>query len=255
MKKSTLFFVFSLFLTGILPGISLAQQPAPLRYVVFEEKVATSDMAAFHKVQQETVDVWNKLKLDVPISCYSTDDNGFFWVIPAVNMASVDTIFAKSSAFMKRAKEQDSNYGAGFRDLSTANFSFISWRPDLSYHAATYSGPSDDMPYVEWSFCYMRQGHEEEATVAIKKFVDFYKKNRIDYNWDFFEVLLGYDTPVWVGMNVDTDVITMRQTEKSLDEKYGPQFKEMWADFTKHVRRIEIKTGKYMPRWSINLTD
>jgi hypothetical protein len=101
----------------------------------------------------------------------------------------------------------------------------------------------------------MRQGHEEEAAAAIKKFVDFYTKNGLQYNWDFFEILLGYDTPVWVGMNIDKDGVAMRQTEKSLDEKYGAQFKEMWADFAKHVRRIEIKTGRYMPQWSINMPD
>lgn len=105
---------------------------------------------------------------------------------------------------------------------------------------------------MEWSFCYMRQGHDAEAAAAIKKFVDFYTKNQIDYNWDFFEVVLGNDVPVWIGMNNGTDPIAMRQTEKNLDEKYGEEFKKLWAEFAQHIRRIEIKTGWYKAEWSVN---
>lgn len=255
MKKSTLTIVLCLLLAGLLPGILRAQQPAPLRFAVFEEKVTTADMAAFHKVQQETVDLWNKLHLDIPILCYTTDNNAFFWVIRVKNFASIDTIFAKSAAFIQKAKEQENYDGNGFRDLSTSNFNFINWRPDLSYHPNGNMGQTIDRPYAEWSFFYMKQGHDEEATAAIKKFIDFYKKNGIQYDWDFFEVLLGYDTPVWIGMNLDTDAVTMRQTEKNLDEKYSADFKELWAEFAKHVRRIEVITGKYKPEWSVNVMD
>jgi len=255
MKKSTLCIVLCLLLAGMLPGISRAQQQATSGFAVFEEKVSTADMAAFQQAQQEAVDMWNKLNLGVSIGCYSTDDNAFFWVIPARSFASLDTIFGKTSAFLKKAKEQEGYDGSGFRDLSTSNFSFIFWRPDLSYHPEGYEGPSADKPYVEWSFCYMRQGHEKEAAAAVKKFVDFYKKNGIDYGWNFFEVALGYDVPAWIVMDNSTDALTMRQTEKSLNEKYGAEFKEMWTEFAKHVRHIENRTGRYMPKWSVTVND
>lgn len=253
MKKSTLGIVLSLLFIGFLPVISQGQQAAPVNYVVFEERFSTADMPAFNNVQQETVDLWKKFDLDIPIICYSTDDNAYFWVMPVSSFASIDTIFMKSAAFMKKAQEQEGFDGSGFRDLSTTNFSYISWRPDLSYHFGENTGQNVEEPYVEWSFCYMRQGHEAEATAAIKKFIDFYTQNGINYDWDFFAVTLGYDVPLWIGMNRSTDPIAMRETEKNLDEKYGDDFKNLWAEFAQHVRRIEIKTGWFKPEWSVNL--
>lgn len=126
MKKLTLLLVFCFLMAAILPELTRAQQPPSLSFAVFEEKVSTSDMTAFNKVQQETVDLWNKLKLDIPISCYSTDDNSYFWVLPVKSFASLDTIFAKSAVFMKKAREQEGFTGNQFRDLSTNNFSYIS---------------------------------------------------------------------------------------------------------------------------------
>lgn len=252
MKKSTLLIGLCLILAGILPDLSRAQQQAPLSFAVFEEMVSTYDMPAFNKVQQKAVDLWNKYDIDIPISCYSTDDNSYYWVIRARSFASIDTIFAKSAAFMKKVKEKEDFDSNMFRDLSTSSFSFISWRSDLSYHGEGYTGSNAENPYVEWSFCYMRQGHEAEAAEAIKKFVDFYKQNGIDYSWDFFEVALGNDVPIWIGINFSTDAIILRQTENALDKKYGAEFKKMWADFAQHVRHVEIKTGWYKPEWSVN---
>ena len=255
MKKSVLSIVLCLLWAGFLPKISYAQQAESFSLAVFEERVSTADMPAFNKVQQETVDLWKKYNLDIPILCYATDDNAYFWVMPVRNFASLDTIFMKSAAFMKKANEAEGFDGSGFRDLSTANFSMLHYRPDLSYHHEGGVGQTTEEGYVEWSYCHMRQGHEVEAAAAIKKFIDFYRENGIDYDWDFYEVSLGYDVPLLIGMNQSTDPIAMRQTEQSLDEKYSDDFKEMWAEFAQHVRYIEIKTGWFKPKWSINLTE
>lgn len=252
MKKSLLMIVLCILATGMTLKSSRAQQSAPVYFAVFEEMVATSDMAAFNKVQQEAVDLWNKHGLDMSIYCYSTDNNSYFWVMPIENFAAIDAMNKKGETFMKKAKEQDGFDGSGFRDLSTVNFSFIQWMPDLSYHPDGKYGQTADKKYVEWAFCYMKPGHDKEAGEAIKKYIDFYKKTGEKYEWDVYNVVFGNDTPVWILMISDKDPVTMRQTESKLEEKYSKEFGEIWSGFAKHVRKIDNKTGWFKQKWSIN---
>ncbi len=249
MKNLFVIFVFNILFSGLAFQVSQAQ--GPVFFAVFEERVSPSDLAAFDKVQQKTVDLWNKYNLGLTIYCYATDDDMYFWLMPMQNFAGLDAVFEKSQAFMKKASEQEGFDGSGFRDLSTSTFKYIRWMPELSYQSGT-SNQSENRNYVEWTYCYMKQGHEKEAGEAIKKYIDFYTKSGEKYEWNMYEIILGNDTPVWVIMTRDTDAIAMRQTEKKLNEKYSREFSEMWADFTKHVRKIENKTGWYKPQWSVN---
>ena len=98
MKKSFVLIVLGILFTGMLCVSSRAQQPAPVYFAVFEEMVSTADMAAFSKAQQEAVDLWKKHNFDLPIYCYSTDDNSFFWVMPMQNFASLKAMIKKSAA-------------------------------------------------------------------------------------------------------------------------------------------------------------
>ena len=250
MKKLSLIAVFCILITGLMVQSSRAQQP--VFFAVFEEMVSPADLVAFNKVQQETVDLWNKYNLNVTISCYATDESSYYWVMPMQNFASMDAMFEKSADFMKKAKEQEGFDGSGFRDLSTSNFMYIRWVPDLSYHPDGNRGQTADRSYVEWSFCYLKQGHEKQASEAIKKYIDFYNKTGEKYEWDVFEGMLGNDLPVWVLMVSDSDPVAMRQTEKKLNDKYSKDFEGMWTEFTKHVRRLENKTGWFKPEWSVS---
>jgi hypothetical protein len=252
MKKSFVLIVFGFLFSGMLCVSSRAQQPAPVYFAVFEEMVSTADLTAFNKAQQEAVDLWKKHNLDLPIYCYATDDNSFFWVIPVKNMASLDTMFEKTAAYMKKAKDLDGYDGSGFRDLSTTNFSYIRWMPDISLHPDGNFGQNADKKYMKWAFCYLKQGHEKEATDAVKKYVDLYTKNGDNFEWDVYEVMLGNDTPAWVLAMPASDPVTLEQKESELNQKYKKELPDMWVEFAKHVRKIENKTGWFKQKWSIN---
>ena len=166
MKKAFISVGFSILFAGFLFVNSVAQQPAPANFV-FEEMVSPADMVAFAKVQQQAVDLWKKHKFDVPISCYATDDNIFYWVIPIENFGSIDGINAKSFAITKKMKDEDGFDGdKAFRDLSTTRSRVIMSMPDLSYHPSGNAVQVASKPYVEWTFCSMKQGHEKEALEA-----------------------------------------------------------------------------------------
>lgn len=252
MKKSFVLIVFGILFTGMLCVSSRAQQPAPVYFAVFEEMVSTADMAAFDKVQQQTVELWKKYNLDLTIYCYATDDNSYYWLMPMKNFASLDELFEKSAAFMKKAHDQEGFDGSGFRDLSTTSFRYIRWIPEISYHPDGKFGQKADEKYIVWNVCYMKQGHEKEAADAVSKYVEFYKKTGEKYEWNVYEVMLGNDTPVWIFAVSASDPVTMEQREKDLNAKYKSNFGEMWSEFAKHVRRVEVKTGWFRTRWSIN---
>ena len=253
MKKAIVSVGFSILFAGFLFVNSVAQQPAPVNYVVFEEMVSPSDLAAFNKVQQQAVDLWKKHKFDVPISCYATDDNTFYWVIPIENFGSIDSIYAKSSVMTKKMKDEDGFDGdKAFRDLSTTRTRVIMWSPDLSYHPSGIARQSASKPYVEWTFCSMKQGHEKEAAEAVKKYIEFYKRVKEPYEWDMNIVTLGYDTPMWILMTRSESPEAIRKQEGELYKKYSKELNALWNEFILHVRKIDNKTGWYKQNWSIN---
>lgn len=253
MKKTFISVGFSILFAGFLFVNTVAQQPAPVNFVVFEEMVSPSDLAAFTEVQQQAVDLWKKHRFDVPIYCYQTDDNIFYWVIPVENFGSIDGIFAKSAALTKKMKDEDGFDGdKAFRDLSTTRSSVIRWLPELSNHSAGNTGQSPDKAYVEWSFCSLKQGHEKEAADAIKKYIEFYKKVNELYEWDIYAVTFGYDTPMWILTTRSESPEAIRKQESELYKKYSNELDAMWNGFIKHVRKIDNKTGWYKQNWSLN---
>lgn len=233
---------------------SRAQQPAPVNFVVFEEIVSPSDMAAFSKVQQQAIDLMKKHQFNVPVYCYSTDDNIIYWVMPIKNFGSLDTIFEKSAATSKKMAEQDGFDGEkAFRDLSTVRSSVIQWSPELSYHPNSNFGQSPDKQYVEWAFCSLKSGHEKEAADAVKKYIDFYKKNGENYEWDVYKVLFGYDNPMWILMITEMNPVAKYQREADIFKKYSKEIEVLWSDLAQHMRKVENKTGWFRPTWSINI--
>jgi hypothetical protein len=255
MKKAFIFIGFSVLFAGFLFVNTVAQQPAPFNLLVFEEMVSPSDLAAYNKVQQQAVDLWKKHKFDVPIYSYGSDDNIFYWVMPIENFGSIDGIFAKSYAITTKMKDEDGFDGdKAFRDLSTTRSMVISWSPDLSYHPVGNVVQSPDKPYVEWSFCSLKQGHEKEAAAAVKNYIDFYKKVNKVYEWDIYAVTFGYDTPMWILMTRSESPEAIRKQEGELYKKYGKELEALWSDFALHMRKIDNKTGWYKQSWSINTT-
>lgn len=253
MKKTIVSVGFSILFAGFLFVSAVAQQPAPVHFVVFEEMVSPADMVAFAKVQQQAVDLWKKHKFDIPIYCYGSDDNIFYWVIPIENFGSIDGIFEKSFAITKKMKDEDGFDGdKAFRDLSTTRSSVISWSPDLSNHPSGNAGQSPDKSYVEWSFCSLKSGHEKEAAAAINKYIEFYKKENITYEWDIYMALFGYDTPMWIIMTRSESPEAIRKVEGELYKKYSRELDALWNEFILHCRKIDNKTGWYKQNWSIN---
>jgi hypothetical protein len=254
MKKVFISIGFSILFTGFLSFNSRAQQAAPpLNFVVFEEMVSPADMPAFAKTQQQAVDLWKKHGLNVPIYCYGTENNVFYWVIPIKNFGSIDTLFEKFSGVTKKMKEADGYDGSKeFRDLSTTRSSVIRWAPELSYHPDGKFGQTPDKPYAEWTFCSIRSGHEKEAGDAIKKYIEFYRKTGEVYEWDIYHVDFGYDTPMMILMTLSENPVAIRQREAATWEKHSQEFMDLWNNFTSHVRKIEKNTGWYRPEWSIN---
>lgn len=257
MKKIAFLIGFCILFIGFVPILALAQEAAPPQnFVVFEEFVSPSDMPAFKKVQEQTVELWNKHKLDIPVWAYQNDDNAYYWVIPLENFGGLDALYAKMMEFSEMLKtEEGFDADQAFRDLTTGRQSVLHWSQDLSYHPTGNFGQSKDEPFVEWTFCYMKAGHEKEAGKAIKKYQEFYDGIDETYDWDVYMVMLGHDTPCWILMTRGESELAIRKLENELGEKYGKQFQEMWSGFAKHVRKFENKKGWFLPKWSLNLPE
>ncbi len=251
MRKFAALAIVCLILMSLYPAESYAQQNSSQWFVVFEESVSPANRTQFDKVQKEAVDLWKKHKMDVPIYAYGNDDNAIYWVVPIQSFASIDTLYQKMGQLTNSMKEED-NYNGNekFRDLSTMSQSVIMHAPELSYHPDGQDGQTAETPYVEWMFCKLRSGHEQEAADVIKKYISFYKQNNIGSSWDAYQVMFGNDLPQIILMFSDKDRAAMASKDNALREKYSTDFDNMWKDFRQHVRSIDNKTGWFMPSYS-----
>jgi hypothetical protein len=254
MKKNLFFIVFFVLITGFAVLNTAAQDtPAPMEnFVVFEEFVSPSDMVKFKETQSKTIELWKKHGFDLPVYCYLNDDNAYYWIIPIKNFASIDMIFEKSGELSQKMTEDGFDGQKAFRDLSTMRTSVIHWEKDLSYHPTGEYGQNPDKKYVEWTFCYMRSGHEKEAAGVIKKYIDFYESIPENYDWDVYSVVFGHDTPCYIIMKRAKSALALREKENALGSKYGDKFNELWSEFSTHVRKSEDKKGWFLSDWSIN---
>ncbi len=252
MKKIVLLIGFCILFTGFVSLRTHAQEVAPPEnFVVFEEFVSPSDMPAFRKVQDKVFELMDKHSPDFTFYCYRNDENAFYWVIPLENFASMDALFAKSMAFQKKMKEVDGFDGdKEFRDLSTGRQTILHLSKELSYHPSGEFGQTLDNTFIEWTFCYMKTGHEKEAGAAIKKYIDFYNSIDETYDWDVYTALFGHDTPMWIIMTRAKSELAVRELEDDLNSKYEKEFEKMWQEFASHVRRFENKKGWFLPNWS-----
>ena len=251
MKKVAVFVCFCILYLGFCPICSQAQQPSSQNFIVFEEFVSPADIPAYMKVQTQAKELWDKYELKIPIYAYRNDDNAFYWIVPMENFASLDTLFDEVTELYEKMKTEDDFDGEqAFRDLYHSRQTVIHWSENLSYHPSGNFGQSLEEPYVEWAFCYLKSGHEKEAGAAVKKWIEFYNSIEETYEWDVYVAMLGHDLPMWILMTRAKSKLALITKEKELLEKYGKEFGEMWAEFSKHLRRMENKTGWFMPKFS-----
>jgi hypothetical protein len=249
MKKLASSVITCFVLTLMFPVLLFSQEP--IHYMVFEEHVAPSVRSEFMEVQQEAVDMWKKYEMDIPVFCYSNDENSLYWVVPIQNFASIDTMFMKMGKMTEKMKADGNDMNEKFRDLSTMTSSVIMWDQDLSYHPNDEYGQTMDKRYIEWTFLYVRSGHEKELAAAIQKYIDFYSEKEEDYPWDIFRVVMGENMPAVIFMVRAESPAALHAQEKELMENYQSDFGEMWENVSKHLRDSETKTGWFIPKFSM----
>lgn len=245
--------IVCLFLFMGIVSVQAQEAPAmPELYLVMEEFVEPAVAPEFNKVQQEAVDLWKKFELNLTIFTYSTDVSSLYWVAPIENFASLDKMFAEVNKVTAKMKEDGYDASKKFRDLSTTRASVIHWEKDLSYHPDESFMQSRDNRYCEWTFFYLKAGHEEEMAEASKKYIEFYKNIEETWGWDLYTVVLGYDSPCWIVMNRSESPLAMRQLESTLQENHMEKLTELWGNIQPHLRKIEVVTGWFQPTWSMN---
>jgi len=257
MKKSFLLIGLFILFTGFATLITRAQEiPAmPENFLVIEEFVAPSDLAAFNEAQQKAVDLWKKHDFGISLYTYRTAESSIYWVIPIENFGGIDEVFSKANEVVAKMEADGYDADKEFKDLSTTRQSVLHWAKDLSYHPNGNMGQTADNPYCEWLFVSLRSGHEKAAAGVIKKYIEFYNSIEETEEWDVYAVALGYDTPMWILMFRDESELAMRQHEAALGEKYEDTFRELWMEFSTHIRKIENQKGWFLPGWSLNLPE
>lgn len=253
MKTTGIIICLSLFLGIVSIQTQAQEEPVmPENFLVFEEFVQPADLPAFSDAQQEAIDLWKKFEFEVPIFTYSTDVSSFYWVVPFENFSALDQMFAKMTELSNKMKEDGYNGEAKFRDLSTTRETIIHWEKDLSYHPDGAEMQTRDNRYCEWTFFYLKAGHQKEMAEAVKKYIEFSENIDEEWSWDLYSVSMGYDSPCWIVMDRADSPLSMRKLEASLQENHTEKLSELWGNIQPHLRKMEVVTGWFQPDWSLN---
>jgi len=251
MKKFTFFTVLCLIMAAFFANDTRAQEPdGPAMVLLMEEFVAPSDMAQFWKVQSEALELFDELNFDMTFYAYQTDQNSFYWAMPIKSFADIDEVYSTMMNSHKLLKENGYDPDAKFRNLSNISQSVVMWNKELSYHPEEREEGAEPDKFYEWSFIYLKSGHEKEVAEATKKYMDFYKSVGVNYAWDIYEVVFGDHTPCWILEVSAESELALRQQESDLQAKYHDDFMKLWQNLVPHVRTIETKKGWYLPAWS-----
>jgi len=251
MKKFTLFFILSLCLAVFGTNRSQAQDTeAPHLYLVMEEFVAPGDLMEFWEVQSEGIALWDSLNFKMTYNAFRTSSNSFYWAVPIKNFEAIDEFYKSWIVNSEAMKAAGWDPDVKFRDLSNISQFVVMWDKDLSYEPEKEAAATESDVFYEWSFIYLKSGHEKEAADAVQKYIDFTKKEGIDYHWNIYRVLMGNHTPCWILENTAPSEEAYRHQESELDKKYKTEYRELWNNFVPHVRTIETKKGWYIEKWS-----
>ncbi len=251
MKKFYLLFLICLLVGAFFASETRAQEGESSNlFLLMEEFVAPSDLPEFWKVQTEALEKMDELEMKMTFYAYQTDDNSFYWALPIKNFAGIDEFFAAMRENNKRLLDNGYDGIAKFRGLSNISQSVVWLNPALGYKPAQMSDEGESRPFNEWTFIYLKSGHEKEAAEVMQKFIDFYKKENIDYEWEVYEVAFGEHTPCWILEVQAADEAALRTQESELHKKYGEEFQKLWTEFVPHVRTFETKKGWFLPKWS-----
>ena len=251
MKKIKLLLVLCLLMGAVFVNDIRAQEAEQSNmFLLMEEFVAPSDLAQFWAAQDEALEKMDELEMKITFYAYQTDDNSFYWAIPIKNFAGIDDFFAGMWNANKLLMENGYDSKAKFRDLSNISLSVVALNPALGYKPAQMEDTGESRNFNEWAFVYLKSGHEKEAAEVMQQFIDFYKKENINYEWEVYEVVFGEHTPCWIIESQAANEAALRKQELELHEKYGKDFEKMWMDFVSHVRTIETKKGWFLSQWS-----
>lgn len=219
-------------------------------FLVLEESVAPDKMPEFVKVQSEVFEKLDELNSDMTFYAYRLQDFSFYWAIPIENFAGIDVFFSEMMENHQKLMEIGFDPADKFRDLSSLSHFVVRWNKELSYYPEDYEDPEDPDIFYEWAFIHLKSGHEKEAAEVLKKYQELYDSVEETYQWDVYEVLLGNQTPCWILESQAKTELDMRTIESELNDKHGEKFEELWPEFVKHVDKMEIKKGWYLPKWS-----
>lgn len=243
--------VLCLFTATLFAGSIRAQEnEAPKMFYVIEEFVAPSQTTEFWKIQTEALEVFDELNLKMTFSCFRTNQNSYYWIVPIESFASIDKLFAQVMANNKALMENGYNPSKKFRELSTMNTSVVIWNKDLSYNADPVNDEAPANSFHKWVFLYLEAGHEKEAEEALKAYQKYYDGIEDSYTWNIYQLALGNNLPCWILHQSAVSEIAMLQHNKALTEKYGADFKKLWNEFKSHVRDSETVKGWSIPKWS-----
>lgn len=251
MKKLSFFILLGLTMALLNVNPASAQEAdAPAMFLIMEEFVAPSDMAEFWKVQNEAFEIFDEMEFDMTFYGYRTDDNSYYWALPLKNFASIDKMFEKMKNQYNLLNEKGYNPAEKFRDLSSMSQFVVKWNKELSYNPDEMDENAEPDIFHEWTFFYLKSGHEKEAAEAIKKYQEFYDNSEDSYQWDVYDIVLGNHTPCWIFETSAKTELELRTLEEEMSKKYKEDFQKMWQEFVPHIDKMETKKGWYLPNWS-----
>lgn len=229
-----------------------ADMPKPELYVIHEEVVRPSAIAAYESAARDFLATLAEKKVSSPaltFNTYMTNDLHYIYIVRIPNFAALDmsqSEWEKAKAMVGVDRWTDLERRGNEPMVSYSEIVTVR-RPDLSYAPANPRLKQEEQRYARLDFYYLMPGKEKEAEAVAHDYIALFKAKNITEPYSIYTSVFGDDLPLWVVAVPAKSEADFVAADERVNSTLGADVRPLQQRALAVSRRIEHRSVNYRP--------
>jgi len=198
MRKLIIIAVTLALLFPLISSTAIAQDvPQSQLYWIQEANVAPSRAQAYEANIKEVVSLFQENKYSTPVSVSMGSNATYAFILSFPDFATIGKVFSEYQT-MTQKKEFDAIFKKDADMSNGENIWLAMSRPDLSYTPENPRLKQGEALFSHIFYFYIRSGAQAQMDAVLKKFVELFKKHKIDMGFSSVVAITGVNLPLYV---------------------------------------------------------
>ena len=214
--------------------------------------VHPSNVAAYEEVVKKEVELYTKYEFPFPWSTSSTFDGHYYYGIPIDNYGMLEEVTKALDETQKKMGDEYTALEAEFEGLiDSMEIQVWTMSSDLSYQPEKPRLTAEEEKYFEWVFIYYKPDAGKKLEEILSKWKGVYKSQNVTDRYTTWVGDIGTEMPVHCYNFGARSAVDYHTRAAELEKTIGPETEKLWAELSKHVRKIDTKSGFTRPELSM----